>query len=62
MKFIKHLFITIIIFVISNKCFAQIPTYYNDVNLSLNGIALKNELATKIITTHSNTLSYSEIL
>jgi endonuclease I len=61
-KFIKHLFITIIFFVISNKCFAQIPTYYNDVNLSLNGIALKDELATKIITTHSNTLSYSEIL
>ena len=40
---------------------AQIPSYYNDVNLSLTGIALKNELATKIINTHTRFLSYSEI-
>ncbi len=40
---------------------AQIPAYYNDVNLSLSGIALKNELATKIISTHTHNLSYSNI-
>jgi len=39
--------------------FAQ-QSYYNDVNLSLEGIALKNELATKITNTHTNILSYSE--
>ena len=40
---------------------AQIPSYYNDVNLSLTGMALKNELATKIINTHTRYLSYSQI-
>ena len=40
---------------------AQIPSYYNDVNLTLTGISLKNELATKIINTHTRFLSYSEI-
>ncbi len=39
--------------------FAQ-QSYYNNVNLSLEGIALKNELATKITNTHSNTLSYTD--
>ena len=34
--------------------------YYNDVNLNLTGIALKNELATKIISTHTRNLSYNE--
>lgn len=37
---------------------AQQP-YYDDVDLSLSGMALKNELATKIISTHTNTLSYT---
>lgn len=45
----------------SITAFAQIPTYYNDVNLTLTGVALKNELATKIINTHTNSLSYSNI-
>lgn len=40
---------------------AQIPTYYNDVNLSLTGLSLKDELATKIITTHTRNLSYSQV-
>ncbi|MDT7831617.1 endonuclease [Flavobacteriaceae bacterium S356] len=39
--------------------FAQIPTYYNDVNLTLTGTALKNALATKIINTHTTNLSYT---
>jgi len=38
--------------------FAQIPSYYNDVNLNLTGTSLKNELATKITSTHTTTLSY----
>ena len=33
--------------------------YYDDVNLQLTGIALKDALAAKIISTHSNMLSYT---
>lgn len=33
--------------------------YYDDVNLQLSGIALKEALATKIISTHTNMLSYT---
>lgn len=36
-------------------------SYYDDVNLNLTGISLKNELATKIINTHTNNLTYSNI-
>jgi len=38
--------------------FAQ-QSYYNEVDFSKSGIALKNELATLIINTHSNYLSYT---
>ncbi|MCB0408859.1 MAG: endonuclease [Flavobacteriales bacterium] len=38
---------------------AQIPAYYNNVNLTLTGQALKNELANKITVTHTTELSYS---
>lgn len=41
--------------------FAQIPAYYNDVNLTLTGQALKNELAQKITVTHTNILDYSDV-
>ncbi|AUC14866.1 hypothetical protein BTO06_06805 [Tenacibaculum sp. SZ-18] len=34
-------------------------TYYNDVNLNLTGVSLKNALATKIINTHTNPLDYT---
>ncbi|AOW19617.1 endonuclease [Urechidicola croceus] len=40
--------------------FAQQP-YYDDVNLTLTGTALRDELATKIINTHTNSLTYSNI-
>lgn len=40
---------------------AQIPSYYNDVNLTLTGSALKTELATKVTNTHTNELSYDDI-
>ncbi len=33
--------------------------YYNDVNLNLSGVSLKNALATKITTTHTNFLTYT---
>ncbi|MEY8862195.1 endonuclease [Tenacibaculum singaporense] len=45
--------------VASLSVFSQIPSYYNDVNLNLSGSALKNELATKIINTHTTNLSYT---
>jgi len=40
---------------------AQVPSYYDDVNLSLTGMALKDELASKIIATHTYYTSYSEL-
>jgi endonuclease I/chitodextrinase len=39
--------------------FSQAEQYYNDVNLTLTGADLKNALATKIITTHTNLLTYT---
>lgn len=36
-------------------------SYYNDVNLTLTGTQLRDALAAKVINTHSNSLSYSEI-
>ncbi|MCO4814986.1 MAG: endonuclease [Flavobacteriales bacterium] len=35
--------------------------YYDDVNLTLSGMALKSELSNKIIATHTNNLSYAEV-
>lgn len=34
-------------------------SYYNDVDLNLTGLSLKNALATKIIATHTNMISYT---
>ncbi|WP_430409057.1 endonuclease [Kordia sp.] len=45
---------------ISFTAFSQ-QAYYNDVNLTLTGTQLRDALATKVINTHSNSLSYSEI-
>ncbi|MFD2564859.1 endonuclease [Aquimarina rubra] len=39
--------------------FGQVPSYYSDVNLSLSGQALKNELAAKVTNTQTTTLSYT---
>ena len=53
---------TLLLFVLSsifNVCSQQ--AYYSDVNLTLSGMALKSELSNKIITTHTNNLSYSEV-
>ncbi len=39
--------------------YAQVPSYYNDVNLNQTGQNLKDALSVKIIGTHSTTLSYT---
>ena len=44
---------------ISFSVLAQIPVYYNDVNLNQTGSALKDALAVKIINTHTTNLSYT---
>lgn len=46
---------------LSYFAYAQIPTYYNNVNLTLTGLALKSELSNKIIVTHTNELDYSNV-
>ncbi|KAF2509805.1 T9SS type A sorting domain-containing protein [Flavobacterium arcticum] len=40
-------------------CFSQIPEYYNSINFSLTGDALKDELAVLITETHTNELVYT---
>lgn len=41
--------------------YAQIPAYYNDVNLTLTGNDLRDELSQKITTTHTTILDYSDV-
>lgn len=55
----KYGFLLPVLFAVS-IVFSQ-ETYYNDVNLTLSGIALKNELSNKITLTHSNSLSYANV-
>jgi len=50
----KHIYAFILTAFFSLNIFAQ-QAYYNDVDLTLTGVALKQELATKIISTHTNT-------
>ena len=47
------------VLIISLSAYAQIPSYYSDVNLNQTGTALKNALATKIISTHTTYISYT---
>ncbi len=54
----RILFIGILLFVV-NFTYAQIPTYYNDVDVTLTGTALQSALTTKITVTHTNFLSYT---
>ncbi|MCG8795956.1 endonuclease [Tenacibaculum finnmarkense] len=44
---------------LSVSVFSQIPSYYSDIDLSLTNTALKDALATKIISTQQVNLSYS---
>ncbi|WP_255452838.1 endonuclease [Aquimarina sp. RZ0] len=39
--------------------YSQIPSYYNDVDLTITGQDLKNELSRKVINTQTTTLSYT---
>jgi endonuclease I len=40
---------------------AQIPAYYSSIDFSQTGIALKNQLATLITTTHDTPITYDEV-
>ena len=55
----KQKLLMLLILVMSVTLYAQVPTYYNDVNLNLTGQSLKDELAVKITTTHTTFLSYT---
>lgn len=52
------LIIYVFLFFLITNIFSQ-ESYYNDVNLNLTGISLKNALATKIISTHTKALDYT---
>lgn len=41
------------------SAFAQVPAYYNSVNLNTTGQSLKNNLANKIISSQNQTISYT---
>jgi len=56
----KRLSGSILLTFFSCLLFGQGP-YYNSVDLTLEGLALKNELSAHIVSTHSNFLSYSEV-
>lgn len=43
----------------SLSIFSQIPAYYNDVNMNLTGVALKDALSVKIIGSHTSILTYT---
>lgn len=49
------------LFLLSVNLIAQIPSYYNGVNLTLTGMTLKSELSQKIINTHTNQLTYTSV-
>jgi len=55
------LILSLIIIVLATSLCAQIPVYYNDVNLNLTGMSLKNELTSKITATHTNQISYTQV-
>jgi endonuclease I/chitodextrinase len=51
------LFLTL--FCIASITYSQIPSYYDDVNLTLQGSSLQSELSTKVTQTHTTFLSYT---
>jgi endonuclease I/chitodextrinase len=56
---IKKLLSFYFLLFISFISFSQVQTYYNDVDKTLTGLALKNALTTKITDTHTNILDYT---
>lgn len=61
MQLLKSLFFLALVFAMSMTSFCQVPAYYNGVNFSLTGLALKNELADHITTTHNSPITYDEV-
>ena len=57
---IKTFIFFVAVLCISTTTFSQ-ENYYSDVNLNLTGVTLKEELATKIISTHSQFLFYDQV-
>jgi len=55
----KKLLLVFITHFVAICLYAQTPSYYNDVDLSLNGQDLKNELGAKVTTTQRAVLSYT---
>ena len=55
----KYLLKVIFIFFCFSVSIGQIPSYYQSVNLNLNGDQLKNELSTLISSTHQNLIEYT---
>lgn len=56
----KHFYLFISISFLQLTAFAQ-QAYYSDVNLTLTGLNLKDELAVKTINMHTNFLSYANV-
>ena len=50
--------ILLILLFVGQLIIAQMPAYYNNVNLSLTGLALKTELSSKVKTTHTTLIPY----
>ncbi|NPA43241.1 MAG: T9SS type A sorting domain-containing protein [Chlorobi bacterium] len=57
----RRRFLLRVLFLVFGFAYAQIPPYYNDVDLTLRGAALKDELAAKIISTHTNYIDYDQL-
>lgn len=55
----KKLLLLLLIMVYSIIGYGQVPSYYDNVNIGLSGQSLKNELTTKVATTHTTFLSYT---
>jgi len=56
----KNFYTSALLLLVSSLTFAQQP-YYNNIDFSQNGAALKQALATKITNTHTKNLSYEQI-
>ena len=55
----KKSLLMVALFCVTAIAFSQVPSYYDDVNLTLQGTSLQNELSTKVTQTHTTFLSYT---
>ncbi|WP_299682146.1 endonuclease [uncultured Dokdonia sp.] len=55
----KKSLLMVALFCVTTIAFSQIPSYYDDVNLTLQGSSLQSELSTKVTNTHTTFLSYT---